>query len=135
MWCTSMIRSACALAGFATGAFIGMLLQFLLIVLDDHGMAPPTIGQALLIGLMLGLAAAALMSFLGALHARLRFWSLFPPTLLVALITGVISALLARVISQTLVVALLAALIGYVVGLILCLLCRRLDLWPMEQRR
>ena len=125
MWSTSMTRSSCAFAGFATGAVIGFLLQLWMIIIGDEGMAIPTVGEALLGGLGLGFVAALLVSFLTALHARLRFWSLFPPVLLVALLTGIISALLARMITPALVVALLAPLIGYLIGLIFCFLCGR----------
>ena len=123
------------MAGFATGAFIGMLLQLWMIVIGEHEMAVPTAGQALLAGMGFGLAAAALVSLLAALHGRLRFWALFPPMLLVALITGMSSALLARVITPALVVALLAMMIGYLIGLFFCLLCRWFDLRLMEVRR
>lgn len=135
MWSTSMIRSVCAIAGFATGAIIGMLLQLWMIIIDDHGMPLPTVGEALLAGMGLGLFAAALVAFLAALHGRLRFWNLFPPMLLVALITGMIGALLARLITPALVVALLTALIGYLIGLLFCLLCGRDGIKAMEKPR
>ena len=130
-----MIKSPCAWAGFATGAFIGFLLQLWIIVTGDEGMGIPTVGQALLGGLGLGLVAALLISFLAALHARLRFRNLFGPVLLVALLTGMISALLARVITPPLVVALLAALIGYLIGLIFCFFCGRYGLASWGIRR
>lgn len=127
-WSTSMIKSSCAFAGFATGAFIGFLLQLWMITIGDEGMAVPTVGEALLAGLALGFVSALLISLLTVLHARLRFWTLFPPVLLVAMLTGMISALLARFITPALTVALLAPLIGYLIGLIFCYLCGRRDL-------
>lgn len=130
-----MIRSTCAFAGFATGAFIGFLLQLWMITIGDHGMAVPTVGEALLGGLGFGVVSALLISLLTALHGRLRFWSLFPPVLLVALLTGMICALLARFITPALAVALLAPLIGYLIGLIFCFLCGRYDIASFGARR
>ena len=130
-----MIKSPCAFAGFATGAFIGFLLQLWMITIGDEGMAVPTVGEALLGGLALGFVSAILISLLTAMHARPRFWSLFPPVLLVALLTGMISALLARTVTPALTVALLAPLIGYLIGLIFCFLCGRHDLGSTGVRR
>jgi hypothetical protein len=132
---TSMTNSPCAWAGFATGALIGFILEIWLFVIGDHGFPLPTVGEAILAGFAVGLVAAALFAFLAALHGRLRFWSLFPPMLLVAILTGIASALLARSISPPLAVALLAPLIGYLLGLIFCLLCGRLGFKPMEAPR
>ena len=125
MWSTSMIKRLCAVAGFATGALIGMLLQLWLIVTGDHGMPPPTVGEALLAGLGFGAFAALLVALLATLAGRLRLRSLILPVLLVALLTGMISGLIGRIVSPALVVALLAPLIGYLIGLLFCWLCER----------
>ena len=46
MWSISMIKRVCAMAGFATGALIGMLLQLWMIVTRDHDLPIPTGGEA-----------------------------------------------------------------------------------------
>jgi hypothetical protein len=123
------------MAGLATGAFLGMLLQFWIITAQDNGLYPPGLGEALLAGLLFGALAALLVAFLSALHGRLRFWSLFPPILVVALLTGVLSGALAKWVMPTLVIVLLSPLIGYLIGLLFCLLCMRGNLWSANPRR
>lgn len=135
MWCTSMIKSSCAAAGLASGAFLGMLLQLWVISMQDNGLYPPSLGEALLAGLAFGALAALIVSFLAALHGRFRFWSLFPPILTVALVTGIIIGALAQAVLPTLAIVLLSPLIGYLVGLLFCLLCMRTDLWSADPRR
>lgn len=118
------------MAGLASGGFIGLWLQLWLIGTRTCCAAGPTVGEALLAGLLIGFVAAGLVAFLAALHARLRFWGLFPPMLIVALLTGMIVALVARTITPLGVIALLAPLLGYLIGLLFCLLCRRLGVDP-----
>jgi hypothetical protein len=130
-----MTKSSCAKAGFGTGAFLGMLLQFWIITARDNGLYPPGVGESLLAGLAFGALAALLTAFLAALHGRLLFWSLFPPILIVALLTGIFTALIARWVMPTLVIVLMAPLIGYLIGLLFCILCGSAKLWSADPRR
>lgn len=131
-----MTRSICALAGFATGAFIGLLLLlWWLAAYPCCGVTGPSVGQSILAGFATGFGAALVVSLLTILQARLTFWGLFPPVLLVALLTGIVSALIARAISPPLTVVVLAPLTGYLIGMLFCFLCRRYDFDPKGEGR
>lgn len=123
------------MGGLATGALVGLLLQLWLIASRDCCGGVLTAGQAILGGFGVGLVCAAFVAFLAALHARRYFWDLFPPLLVVVVLSAIAVALLSPALVPPSAIVVLAPLLGYLIGLLFCSLCRRAGFDPKGVQR